>query len=523
MLEIAIVGGGLCGLALAQGLQAKRCDFVLFEARGRLGGRIQSVHSEKAGLALDLGPTWFWPEIQPRMLKLVTDLGLRSFPQHDTGEVLYLTDHDKAPDTLSRPGLHGGAHRLEGGMASLVEALSRSLPAGALRLGHELTAVTDRGDHVELSFVHGGETAAVAARCAVLAMPPRLVEERVRFEPALDARVLEALGDTYTWMADQAKALVAYDKPFWREAGQSGNAFVQHEHVVLGEIFDACDANAERAALAGFFALPHQARTALLPGMPMLISSQMVQVFGIAAEQGEVRFQDWAAEPYTCSRRDHVPPDNHPEYGHPLLRRPQWGGRLHFGGSETASYGGGYLEGALEAAARLQRALIVERPFAVPGAAQNGQGIAGFGEWVAAQRGVILERYKRLLHQNLASQRTGQLTQRAVLGVMEQVYSEALARLGELSFDPPAGSIETGLPALAQELLAPFVGFNKFLLDEAIAFNGSSCALSNFPSEHRPSPEYLETTARDLAAAWREFAYNVNALLARRLTVRAAA
>lgn len=523
MLEIAIVGGGLCGLALAQSLHAKRRDFALFDARDRLGGRILSVPSEKAGTALDLGPTWFWPEIQPRMLKLVNDLGLHSFPQHDTGEVLYLTDHDKAPDTLSRPGLHGGAHRLEGGMASLVNALSRSLPLSALRLGHELTAITDCSDHVELSFVCGGESVVVAARRVVLAMPPRLVEERVRFEPALDGKVLDALRDTYTWMADQAKAVIAYDKPFWREAGQSGNAFVQHEHVVLGEIFDACDANAERAALGGFFALPPEARANLRQGMPMLVSSQLVQVFGIAAEQGEMWFQDWAEEPYTCSRRDHVPPDNHPEYGHPLLRRPQWGGRLHFGGSETASYGGGYLEGALEAAARLQRALILERPSVAPGIAQNEQGIAGFGEWVAAQRAAVLERYKRLLHQNLASQRAEQLTQRAVLGVMEQVYSEALARLGELSFDPPAGSIDTGVAALAQDLLSPFVGFNKFLLDEAIAFNSGSCALSNFPSEHRPSPDYLETTARDLAAAWREFAYNVNALLAGRLAVRAAA
>jgi monoamine oxidase len=395
-----------------------------------------------------------------------------------------------------------------------------------LRLGHELTAVTDRGDHVELSFAHGGETVVVAARRVVFAMPPRLVEERVRFEPVLDGKVVEALRDTYTWMANQAKALAAYDKPFWREAGHAGNAFVQHEHVVLGEIFDACDAcdvNAGRAALGGFFALPPEARASLRQGMPMLVSSQLVQVFGIAAEHGEVRFQDWAAEPHTCSRRDQVPPDNHPEYGHPLLRRPQWGGRLHFGGSETASYGGGYLEGALEAAARLQRTLIVDRAPVVPGAARNEQGIAGFGEWVATRRGGVLERYKRLLHQNLASQRTEQLTQRAVLGVMEQVYSEALARLGELSFDPPAGNIEAGVAALAQDLLAPFVGFNKFLLDEVIAFNGSSCEMSNFPSEHRPSSDYLETTARDLAAAWREFAYDVNALLAGRLAVQAAA
>jgi monoamine oxidase len=68
-------------------------------------------------------------------------------------------------------------------------------------------------------------------------------------------------------------------------------------------------------------------------------------------------------------------------------------------------------------------------------------------------------------------------------------------------------------------VLTPFLGFNKALLDEAILFNRSSCALSNFPSEHAISPEYLETIARDLAAAWREFALGVNALLAAKAQV----
>jgi monoamine oxidase len=41
-----------------------------------------------------------------------------------------------------------------------------------------------------------------------------------------------------------------------------------------------------------------------------------------------------------------------------LLAQPHWQGRLHFGGSETARQGGGYLEGALSAAARLRRELL---------------------------------------------------------------------------------------------------------------------------------------------------------------------
>jgi monoamine oxidase len=475
MLETAIVGAGLCGLTLAHSLQAQGRDLALFEARNRLDGRILSVTSEIAGMALDLGATWFWPQTQPRISRLVNDLGLTPFPQHDTGEVLNLTITTRNPTPLKRPNLHGGAHRIEGGMSALVQALSRDFPVEALRFGHVLTAVLDHGDHVVLRFQCGEESTEIQARRVVLAMPPRLVEERVYFQPLLDGQVREAMRETHIWMADQAKVMIGYEQPFWRAEGHSGNAFVHHEHVVLGEIFDTCSANGDKAALGGFFALPAQLRAALRNGMSMLVSSQLVQAFGTDAEQGEQHIQDRASEPYTCSTGDQTPPDNHPEYGHPSLRWPQWDGKLHFGGSETASYGGGYLEGALEAAARIQRALnqvqTITRPETPMSATQTS--IARFSEWASTQR------------------------------------SEALAVLEELPFDVAA----EGRAELTPKVLAPFLGFNKALLDEVMMFNRSSCAVSNFPNEHAVSPEYLETIARDLAAAWREFALGVNALL----------
>jgi len=52
--------------------------------------------------------------------------------------------------------------------------------------------------------------------------------------------------ETYTWMAGEAKAVIAYERPLWREAGNSGNAYVTHEQAVFGEIFDACDATGTR-------------------------------------------------------------------------------------------------------------------------------------------------------------------------------------------------------------------------------------------------------------------------------------
>jgi monoamine oxidase len=502
-------------LKLAHQLQAEGRDFALFEARSRLGGRILSVPSEVAGMALDMGPSWFWPETQPRIARLINELGLSSFPQHDTGEVLSLTDHDKPADATERPNLHGGARRVAGGMSALADALSRDLPASALHFGHVLTAVIDRGDHVAVHFRCGEDTVELLARRVVLAMPPRLIEEHVRFEPPLDGQVREAMRETHTWMADQAKALVAFESPFWRLAGHSGNAFVAHEHVVLGEIFDACNAEGDKAALGGFFAFPVEQREAFRGGMSMLVSSQLVQVFGADAEGGEQHIQDWATERYTCSTRDRTPPDHHPEYGHPALRVAQWGAKLYFGGSETASYGGGYLEGALEAAARILRGLSRTAPSTrrdeATGETAGDASLVHFNAWVAARRADALDRYQRQLNQKLASQLKEQITQRAVLATMEQLYGEALAEIERLPFDvTTAGDCFD----LTPRVLAPFVGFNKALLDQVLVFNRSSCALSNFPEEHVVSPEYLETIARDLAAAWREFAVGVDTHLA---------
>ena len=476
MLDTVIVGGGLCGLALARSLHAQGRTFALYEARGRLGGRILSVPGETAGMALDLGPTWFWPDTQPRMTRLAADLGLQSFPQHDDGTVLRLTDHDKKPDALQMADLHGGARRLQGGMAALVDALASGLPPAAIHLEQELVAVRDKGAHVELLFRSGEVTAIVRARQAVLAIPPRVLEQRVRFEPALDETMREAMRTTPTWMADQTKAVVAYDTPFWRAAGASGNAFVEHEQVVLGEIFDACNADGRHAALGGFFALPPQFRASIHPvAMPMLISSQLVQVFGPQAEHGEQHVQDWAAEPYTCSTLDQTPLDRHPAYGNPNLRRALWNDKLFLGGSESAGYGGGYMEGALEAAARIQRALTPDAHNAARPASGNAACLAQFGAQVAALRPLAIERYRQHLQRHLAAQAKEQLTQRALLDTVEQVYGEALDRLGALSFD--AAGVQRGRSDLTPDVLAAFNGFNNALLEEVVRFNRGSCAI----------------------------------------------
>ncbi|WP_315721457.1 MULTISPECIES: flavin monoamine oxidase family protein [unclassified Bradyrhizobium] len=521
MLETAIVGGGLCGMALARSLQQRGGSFAVFEARHRLGGRVLSARS-RAGLALDLGPTWFWPDTQPLLVGLITELGLSDFAQHDDGTVLHLKEADKPAEQISGPPIHQGARRLSGGMTQLITALSRDLPQSCIHLGHELMRIVDCGTHVRLIFATEAESVAIEARRAVLALPPRLLIDHVGFFPALDDATFEAMRSAETWMAAQAKVVVAYDQAHWRDKGQSGNAFVSHEQAVVGEIFDACDEGGDRAALGGFLAFPPDLREAFNVGLPMLMDSQMVQLFGSALEGGEQHYQDWASERFTCSALDRTTPrGEHSEIANPMLRRALWEGRLHLGGAETASHAAGYLEGALNAAKRIERAIVRmgaappsgRAPAAGDGLSGNAASLAWFAAWVAAQRDAAFDDYRQRLARSLATQQREQLTQLAVLGAIEQVFAAALQVLDALTLDLREVAVERGRSALMPEIQKPFRDVMQSLLDDAVAFNRTSCALSNFPFEHKPSKDYVQTILRDIAAAWQEFSLAANRLL----------
>ncbi|MBV1701975.1 MAG: NAD(P)-binding protein [Hyphomicrobiales bacterium] len=76
--QVAIVGGGLAGVYAAHLLHRSGIDFVLFEARDRLGGRILTVDAtgRPAEDGFDLGPSWFWPDLQPAIGRLIGELGV---------------------------------------------------------------------------------------------------------------------------------------------------------------------------------------------------------------------------------------------------------------------------------------------------------------------------------------------------------------------------------------------------------------------------------------------------------------
>ncbi len=518
--DVAIVGAGLCGLALARVLTQRGLTVQVIEARDRLGGRVFTRTCEATGQALDLGASWFWPETEPRITALLSELGLASQTQHDPGDALWLTDPNRDPERRIEPGgVHVGARCITGGAARLIETLAASLPPGSVCTGVAVQALFDRGSFIELRPSSGQS---FRARQVVLALPPRLVLEQIQFEPPLPAALAEALVSTPTWMAAQAKSVTTFDRPFWQAAGHSGNAFVRHGQAVLGEVFDA--SRGDGGALGGFVALNAAQRENFKRGLPLLIDSQLAQLFGPLAQNGQAFLQDWANEPWTCSTLDSKQAPEPPQ-NEPMLRQALWAGRVFFGGSETAAHGAGHMEGALESADRLSHAL--HRPTAsargtVAVAAAVGDAsdtrsaaLARFASNVQTLRGMAPQRYRQHLTRLLSTHQVELLTQRALLATADQLYSESLARLDDLliDLDVTGSEITNNRHALTAALLAPFEGWNKGLLDAALEHNASSCALSNFPTEHRPDADTLRAITLDLAAAWREFALELNTRL----------
>lgn len=114
--DVAIVGGGLAGLVAARVLHQAGVDFRLFEARDRLGGRILTTNAagQPSGDGFDLGPSWYWPEMQPSIAQLVSQLGLKAFPQYSVGDAIFERMSRESPQRYGGDGTHQGSMRLVG-------------------------------------------------------------------------------------------------------------------------------------------------------------------------------------------------------------------------------------------------------------------------------------------------------------------------------------------------------------------------------------------------------------------------
>ena len=346
--EILIIGAGLCGLALADHLRRVGREYLLIEARDRLGGRIE--RAEVGGAAYDLGPAWFWPG-QPRMAALAKRFQIPVFEQFARGDLVFETQSGAVQRGRGYASMEG-SYRLDGGMGALVDALASVLEEDRLWRNTHLEKVAHAPSGVKAHLVRDGEAVTLKANQIVLAIPPRVVADTIAFEPALDDQQTRSLAAVPTWMAGQAKIVAVYDQPHWRKAGLSGDAMSQRGPMV--EIHDASPMSPPEGGpfgLFGFVGIAADTRQAHRDEMMQLAQAQLVSIFGPEmAQPKHLVLQDWATLPEIARAMDKTPTGHHPSYGLPAHVTELAEHGIHFGSTETARGFGGYLEGALEAA-----------------------------------------------------------------------------------------------------------------------------------------------------------------------------
>lgn len=359
--DVAVVGAGLAGLYAARLLNAGGVDFVLIEARDRLGGRIFTAGDagQTCDDGFDLGPSWYWPHVQPAIGALIDELGLRAFCQNSEGDVIFERMSRETAQRYRALAQEPQSMRLVGGSAALVRAIARELPAERILRGTRVTAMGLIGDGVELTLARDdGKSETLIAGQVIAALPPRLLEASVAFTPDQDATTAQQWRDTPTWMAPHAKFFALYDRPFWRDGGLSGTA--QSMVGPMVEMHDATTASGG-AALFGFLGVGAEQRATL--GEETLTRAcldQFARIFGVQARHPRATlFKDWAADPLTATPADRV------AGGHILARDVSWVSGawqkcLVLAGSETSPSEPGYLAGAVVAARRAVAETLVQ-------------------------------------------------------------------------------------------------------------------------------------------------------------------
>ena len=132
----------------------------------------------------------------------------------------------------------------------LIESLEGSLPQEKIHLNQPVESLNFNGDKIQIEAK--GET--YTAKHVVLALPPRVAAETIKFVPELQRSEIARLQATPTWMAGQAKFVAIYDEPYWRNKGFSGDAMSQRGP--LAEIHDASPMQGGPYALFGFVGVP---------------------------------------------------------------------------------------------------------------------------------------------------------------------------------------------------------------------------------------------------------------------------
>jgi monoamine oxidase len=393
-LDVIVIGAGLSGLVCATRLVDGGAKVVVLEARDRVGGRL---HSGRVGGALvDLGGQWMTPG-QPRLAALARQLGIE-IERHDRSGRTLIDDGGgvraafaqwramrrierlmKQPGSeLDRQSLgewlrtirHPVARERIGLHADLVFASDPSalsllfylqtmnatsgfrpqgrdeyrFPGGAQRLALQLGEQLGDRIHINepVSSIVQTDTAirvdAYQARRAVLAIPPPLVRKIDVELPAAARRYVDsAFGGAVV------KCFAAYDRPYWRERGLSGESFFPR-----GPVRATVEIAGVVPVLLAFVVGNEAARWRTRDPQDRRV--EVLAAFAQLCDREPIDYaeHDWSDEPWSAGCVPGLPPGA-------LSAGARWRDphrRLHVAGTESAAHWPGYMEGAIEAGER---------------------------------------------------------------------------------------------------------------------------------------------------------------------------
>lgn len=238
--------------------------------------------------------------------------------------------------------------RLVEGMQSVSLRLADEL-GSSVRLEAPVRAIEQDVDGVTVHSARGSHHAPLAIVC----LPPPLLAH-IDFTSPLPARRAEVA--TRMPMGSCIKYIATYERPFWREAGLSGDAVSDGGAILT--VMDNCTHNTQVPALVAFAVGDAAKRWSQRSASERrsAVVRELARLFGAqAASPTTFHEMNWLAEPYSGGCYIAVPQPGDLTAIGDALRRPC--GRIHWAGSETATVWPG-VDGAVQSGQRAANEVV---------------------------------------------------------------------------------------------------------------------------------------------------------------------
>ena len=258
--------------------------------------------------------------------------------------------NERTPGTIERlVNTAGGAQesRFVGGSHRVPQRMARELGRRQVALGHPVRRIAQSRSGVRVEC----DRLVVRGKRAIVAMPPSLAG-RIAYAPKLPA-----LRDQLTQRVPNGSVIkceAIYDRPFWRDAGLTGQVVSDGDPVRI--TFDNSPPDGSPGVLLGFIEGQAARRWGRRPAAERrrAVLENLATYFGPRALSPTAYYErDWSRERWTRGcYTGFMQPGALLDFG-TALRRPFR--RIHWAGTETATLWTGYMDGAVRSGRRAAR------------------------------------------------------------------------------------------------------------------------------------------------------------------------